>query len=211
MIHWVKFRVLIAEQFNGADAAFKASTGYELSDYLIKYGYTPDQSKEVLADRDNAYYDITQVDRKFLSFVEAYKHAFGFEGENLGYIADLTDEQLDSSVPESVPYAQGKTWREYLPTPVEIEITQDLLDSRTPNNVSKIHTWSEYMSAYSSEIEALTVGTHKFYQMRSFYVTNADGSKSRPTMVNDSEFWTIKNVFNKIWLDYEIEALKSQV
>ena len=211
MIHWVKFRVLIAEQFNGANEAFFAQTGMRLAQYLLDFGYSPQQDKTLLSDRDNVYYDITQVDRKFLAFVEAYKHAFGFEGENLGYIADLTDEQLDSLVPESVPYSQGKTWREYLPSPVEIEVTQELLESRTPNNVSKIHTWGEYVSAYSSEVEQLTVGVHRFYQMRSFYVKNADGSKSRPTLTNDVEFWAIKVVFDQVWLDYEIEALKQQI
>lgn len=215
MIHWIEFRVKISEQFNGANDAFLAQTGMRLSQYLLDFGYAPQQSKDLLQDRENVYYNITQVDRKFLSFVEAYKHAFGFEGENLGYVVDPTDEQLDSLVPESVQYSQGKTWREYLPSPVEVEITQELLDSATPSNVSKILTWAQYMQVYSeateqrpAEIDYLGVGVHKFYQMRSFYVTNSDGSKSRPTLTNDTEFWAIKNIFEKVWLDYEVEALK---
>lgn len=86
-----------------------------LEQYLARYGFVLMDDEQLLADPVFNWYKTARgIETAFLPFIYAYKTQFRFIGNELAYVKNPTDAQLNALVPDSFPYAFGRTFREYL-------------------------------------------------------------------------------------------------
>ena len=86
-----------------------------LEQYLARYGFILIDEDALLSDSIFNWYRTERgIETAFLPFIAAFKAEFKFRGNELAYVKNPTEEQLDAPVPESFPFAFGRTFMEYL-------------------------------------------------------------------------------------------------
>lgn len=156
-----------------------------LEQYLSRYGFVLIDDAQLLRDPVFNWYKTERgIETAFLPFIAAFSPQFKFKGNELAYIKNPTNEQLDALVPESLPYAFGRTFREYL--------------------AIFGHDQDGLIMPYCQ------IGEDRYYKMYTYNLQNDNGEyTSKDYDETEETFWPLANYFglDKVILKLDFDKL----